>query len=312
MVDVSPELPDASLTVAILCSFASGISMLRGLKNLKVKESDRIAAIAKELRKFDIIIKEFSDGWEIHGNPALLTKGPKNPISIETYNDHRIAMCFGMLKPFFPNLHIENPGCVSKSYPDFWKDFNKIAEIFHAQRSFRADSPTQKNIILAGMRGCGKSTLGKLLAKKLHREFYDTDELIERDTRITIPEIVEKKGWKFFRALEKEIIRKISEKQNAIIAVGGGSIMDNENVSMLKKNGFIVLIKTPVPILIKRLEFDTVRPSLTGKDPRAELLEVWESRKKQYESVSDLIVSIPSSDEKRNLQILWDSLSSKI
>lgn len=280
------DLPDASLAIAVLCSFADGVSKLRGLANLRVKESDRISALAKELRKIGVKIRELRDGWEIHGNPLLLFNQRQTAL-IETYDDHRIAMCFGMLRPFFPKLHIKNPQCVSKSYPNFWKDLKKL-QITNCKR--------QTNIVLTGMRGSGKTTLGRRLAQKLQRRFIDLDTLIEKYAKQSIPEIVALKGWKYFRRLERKTVRRIANMTNAVIAAGGGTILNPKNVKLLKKNGLIFFLKVPLGVLKRRLMRDYKRPSLTGQNFLKELPLVWRKRKKIYESAADKILSLPFQD----------------
>lgn len=290
------DMPDASLTLATICAFARGISRLRGLSNLRIKECDRIHALTKELRKIGVKVREFPDGWEIHGNPELLKKPLKKSIVIETYNDHRIAMCFGMLKSIFPNLKIKNPHCVSKSYPNFWKDLKKIL------------NNLRTNLILTGMRGSGKTTLGKLLAKKLNRKFLDIDEQIAKRSRKSIPEIVAQKGWSYFRKLEHEAVKKMAKLRNAVIAAGGGTFLDPRNTKILKKDGFVIFLKLPIPLLQRRLRLGKNRPSLTGKNPEKELPNVWKKRKKLYRNVADVMVDVHSNSLQKNLLKIFNFL----
>ncbi|OGJ52137.1 3-phosphoshikimate 1-carboxyvinyltransferase [Candidatus Peregrinibacteria bacterium RIFOXYB2_FULL_32_7] len=115
------DLPDAAMTVAILCSLAKGKSILTGLSNLRIKETDRLKALATELQKIGCEVKELDDGLEINGNPTKL-----HGATIETYDDHRIAMCFAVLGTKIPGIIIKNPDCVNKTYPEFWKDLKRI------------------------------------------------------------------------------------------------------------------------------------------------------------------------------------------
>jgi 3-phosphoshikimate 1-carboxyvinyltransferase len=142
-------MPDAALTVAAAASFLQGQTKITGLRTLRVKETDRIAALANELRKVGCVV-ETGEDWisitppDTSGTPARRfgsqagqtvsgTPGSDNrvtsPIIIETYNDHRMAMAFAVLGLNPPNgipLAIRNPRCVAKSYPTFWKDFAKL------------------------------------------------------------------------------------------------------------------------------------------------------------------------------------------
>lgn len=115
------DFPDGAITLALVATQAHGKTQLTGLQNLRIKESDRLHAITTELKKMNVDIQELSDGWIIKGNPQKM-KGA----TIDTYNDHRIAMAFGMLGCQIPGVTIENPDCVKKTYPGFWKDLKTI------------------------------------------------------------------------------------------------------------------------------------------------------------------------------------------
>lgn len=114
-------LPDAAMTVAVLAAFCEGLTELRNLANLRVKETDRLQALATELRKLGVEVTELADGLRIVGNPAKL-----HGADIVTYDDHRMAMCFGMAGARLPGIRIHDPACVSKTYPQFWDDFQKV------------------------------------------------------------------------------------------------------------------------------------------------------------------------------------------
>ena len=115
------NFPDASLTLAVLASTGKKTSRLTGLRTLRHKETDRIAALANELRKIGCTIETTDDSITI--DPSTRHD---DPVVIETYNDHRMAMAFGVLGLARPGISISNPACVSKSYPTFWRDFAKL------------------------------------------------------------------------------------------------------------------------------------------------------------------------------------------
>lgn len=104
----------------------------------------------------------------------------------------------------------------------------------------------KRNIVLIGMPGCGKTTIGKAVAEETQKEFIDTDDEIVRKTGMTIPEIFKKFGEKKFREIEAEVIMEVSAKQSAVIATGGGAVLNPENVSLLEENGIIVFIDRPI------------------------------------------------------------------
>jgi 3-phosphoshikimate 1-carboxyvinyltransferase len=114
-------LPDAAMTVAVLAAFCKGETHICNVANLRVKETDRLRALATELRKLGAAVRELPDGLRIDGNPETL-----HGAEIATYDDHRMAMCFGMAGVRLPGIRIQDPMCVSKTYPDFWADLQRI------------------------------------------------------------------------------------------------------------------------------------------------------------------------------------------
>ncbi len=121
--------PDLVMTFAILAACANGTTKITNIANLKIKESDRIAALEKELKKLGVDVRTGTNFIEIKGlgKQSLIEKNARKRITIETYEDHRIAMAFGVLKKtILPRLKIKNPSIVSKSYPEFWSDLNRL------------------------------------------------------------------------------------------------------------------------------------------------------------------------------------------
>lgn len=108
------NMPDMVPTLAVLSARRLGRTLIRNVSHLRVKESDRLKALATELRKTGIPAREIEDGLAIEGGPA-------RGVEIETYEDHRIAMSFAILGLAVPGISIQNPGCVGKSFPDFWE-----------------------------------------------------------------------------------------------------------------------------------------------------------------------------------------------
>lgn len=116
------ELPDSAMTLATLCCFTEGRSTLKGLSTLRHKECNRLTALATELSKTGAQVRELKNGLQLQGTKKI------TPATIKTYNDHRMAMCAAVLKSRIPSLKIQNPGCVSKTYPNFWNDFKKATK----------------------------------------------------------------------------------------------------------------------------------------------------------------------------------------
>jgi len=119
------ETPDLVMTFAVMAMLTEGKTIIHNIENLRIKESDRISALENEIKKFGIKVRTGKDFIEIEGNPEKI-RSILFPITIETYNDHRIAMAFAILKDIVPKLKIKNPNCVKKSYPSFWKDLKKL------------------------------------------------------------------------------------------------------------------------------------------------------------------------------------------
>ncbi|MFH0776050.1 MAG: shikimate kinase [Patescibacteria group bacterium] len=165
----------------------------------------------------------------------------------------------------------------------------------------------EKNLVLVGMRGSGKTAVGKVLAKFLDFEFVDVDSALEKNESAKIAEIVAKNGWDFFRELETKWTKKIADEKNLVISTGGGVILKKENVSALKKNGIVIFVDTPLEILQKRVAQNSKRPSLTGDDPAAELAKVWRDREKLYRAAADITVFFDFETKNRKTDLIRKS-----
>jgi 3-phosphoshikimate 1-carboxyvinyltransferase len=111
-------ISDTVMTMAVVALFADGVSRIRNVGHIRHKETDRIAALAAELRKLGASVDELADGLVIEPpDPAMLT-----PARIDTYDDHRMAMSFALAGLKIPGVTIRDPGCVAKTYPGFWDD----------------------------------------------------------------------------------------------------------------------------------------------------------------------------------------------
>jgi shikimate kinase len=161
------------------------------------------------------------------------------------------------------------------------------------------------NIILIGMRATGKSALGRKIAERLNFKFVDTDKLIVARAGKEVKDIVAEKGWPYFRALEKEVVKKVSEQSRLVIATGGGAVMDEENARHLKKHGVVVLLTADLGLIAERVARHDKRPSLTGTlSPMEEVEKIWRERKERYFEIADVTfdVSQTSHDKDANLR----------
>ncbi|MBP3442230.1 MAG: shikimate kinase [Clostridia bacterium] len=147
----------------------------------------------------------------------------------------------------------------------------------------------QKNIVLIGMPGCGKSTVAKILSEKLQREALDTDEEIVKADGRTIPEIFSAEGEPYFRELETEAVKSVGKQLGRIIATGGGAVMKKENRDALGQNGTVIYLKKDLSLL-----------SLDGrplsKDEDA-VKKIYEARKDTYEAFADFTVEVSPDAE---------------
>ena len=122
------DIPDQVPTVAALAPFARGTTRIRNVAHLRIKESDRLAAMTSELRKAGAIVEELADGLVI---PGLWAEGEvaSHPAVVDPHGDHRIAMAMALVGLRRPNLQIADPACVGKSYPAFWRDLAELLGI---------------------------------------------------------------------------------------------------------------------------------------------------------------------------------------
>jgi shikimate kinase len=148
------------------------------------------------------------------------------------------------------------------------------------------------NIILIGMMGSGKSTLGHALANELSYKFFDTDQAIENKTGMTITSIFDKYGEDCFRQMESDLCQEIG-LHNYIISTGGGIILNPSNVDALKKLGKIVYLQADVETLVSRLMMQTHnRPLLSQSKLKNQLEDLLEKRAVLYEGAADVTVDI--------------------
>jgi len=165
------------------------------------------------------------------------------------------------------------------------------------------------NIVLIGMRGSGKTTVGRILAQKLSRDFIEMDELITREAGLGIPEIVEKYGWSKFRDIEEKITGEVAERDNIINVTGGGVVTREKNIAKLKKSGVLVWLKASVDTLVKRIGEDSGRPPLVrGRTPREDIEITLTERMPLYQKAADLIVDTEDKTPEKVAEAIIKSL----
>ena len=155
----------------------------------------------------------------------------------------------------------------------------------------------KKNLVLLGMMAVGKTTLGKIVAKKQELKFIDIDASIEKKNSMTIKEIFKKKGEKFFRMEEENEILKSLEKNNCVIALGGGAFMNKTVRENILKNAISIWLSVDIKTLNQRIKWNRKRPLLKEENNQKKITELYAGRKDIYKQA--------------NHQIACDKLSKK-
>lgn len=138
--------------------------------------------------------------------------------------------------------------------------------------------------------GAGKTTIGKLLAKRLNMTFVDSDHEIERRTGVNIPLIFELEGEAGFRARESSVIEELTRQKNILLATGGGAVLNKQNRDNLSRNGTVIYLRARVEDLWQRTRHDKSRPLLQTADPQAKLKELFAQRDPLYREIADIIM----------------------
>jgi len=147
-----------------------------------------------------------------------------------------------------------------------------------------------KNIYLIGLMGSGKTTLGKILSKKLDKDFYDSDQVIEEKLGVNVPMIFEYEGEAGFREREKDILKELVSKQNIVLATGGGIILSESNRDLLAKNGIVIYLKSNQKDLVLRMKNDKTRPLLKNGNVELIIKKLCQEREPLYEEIADFKV----------------------
>ena len=205
------HIPDAAMTLAVLALYAEGPSTLRNIASWRVKETDRLAAMATELRKL---------GAGVHEGPDFIAITPPQawqPASIHTYDDHRVAMCFA-LAAFNPEgvpVRIQDPACVAKTFPDYFESLFSVA---------RTEAPRIPVICVDGPTASGKGTLASRLAERLGYHYLDSGALY----RITA--LAATRAGLQLDAAQEPGIARLAETL-PVRFLGGQILLDGEDVS---------------------------------------------------------------------------------
>ncbi len=146
------------------------------------------------------------------------------------------------------------------------------------------------NIFFVGLMGAGKTTIGKLLAKKLKKTFYDTDHEIEKKLGVKVSVIFELEGEEGFRKRETQMIDELTNKKDIILATGGGAVLSEKNRLLLKERGKVIYLNAKPQQLAKRMAFDKDRPLLQQGNMLDTLNNLYKERHPLYLQVSSFVV----------------------
>lgn len=147
------------------------------------------------------------------------------------------------------------------------------------------------NIILIGFMATGKTSVGKKTASILNMEFVDTDLLVEESLGLTVPEIFAKFGENYFREKESQIVQEVANKNNTVVATGGGIVINPGNMKALGSTGIIFWLKAPVELIYERVKNDGYRP-LAYKKSIKDIEDMYKKRYNLYEKYNDFSIDV--------------------
>jgi 3-dehydroquinate synthase len=165
-----------------------------------------------------------------------------------------------------------------------------------------------ENVYLVGLMGSGKTTIGRLLARRLNRRFVDSDHAIEARTGATIPWIFEIEGEASFRRREADMIRELTSQSGIVLATGGGAVLDAASRGYLAERGTVIYLRASVSHILQRTAHDKNRPLLQTADPRRRLEELLAQREPLYREIADLVIDTGRPNVQSMVQTILDQL----
>lgn len=148
----------------------------------------------------------------------------------------------------------------------------------------------RNNIFLIGPMGAGKTSVGRYLAKHLNKDFYDSDEEIEKKMGVSLNWLFDIEGIAGFRQREMKVIDELSSLSNLVLSTGGGCVETAEVRDYLRQRGTVVYMEVSLETQLDRLKRDKKRPLLQGENPQDVLIKLWEEREPFYEEIADFAV----------------------
>jgi len=164
------------------------------------------------------------------------------------------------------------------------------------------------NIFLVGLMGSGKTTIGRLLARRLGKRFVDSDHAIEARTGASIPWIFEIEGEASFRRREAEMIRELTGHEGIVLATGGGAILDPASRALLAERGTVIYLRAGIGSILQRTSHDKNRPLLQTADPRRKLEQLLAQREPLYREIADLVIDTGRPNVQSMVQTILEQL----
>ncbi|KAB8237348.1 pentafunctional protein ARO1 [Aspergillus alliaceus] len=299
-VDMEP-MTDAFLTASVLAAVARGngdnhTTRIYGIANQRVKECNRIKAMKDELAKFGVVCREHDDGLEIDGVDRTALRQPAG--GIFCYDDHRVAFSFSVLSLVTPqSTLILEKECVGKTWPGWWDTLRQKFSVKLEGKELKEEesSPTSRagkasaSVFVIGMRGAGKTTTGRWVAKTMNRPFVDLDTELEKIEGQTIPDIIKQRGWQGFRDAELSLLqRTLKERPTGYVFACGGGIVEIPEARKLladyhKNKGNVMLIMRDIRQVMDFLSIDKTRPAYVE-----DMMGVWLRRKPWFQECSNI------------------------
>lgn len=160
----------------------------------------------------------------------------------------------------------------------------------HTTETVRQHGDFPGSIFLVGLMGAGKTSVGRALARRLHKQFCDSDHEIERLTGVKIPLIFEIEGEAGFRLRETKVLTELVQRPDIVLATGGGAVLSEQNRRLLTQHGTVVYLRASPRDLWVRTRHDKNRPLLQNTDPLIRLQDLFAERDPLYRDIADLVV----------------------
>lgn len=144
---------------------------------------------------------------------------------------------------------------------------------------------TKTNIMLVGFMGTGKSTVGRIVAERLHKTFVDMDHTIEERTGKKISEIFAQEGEAHFRALERALVQELAGQENLVVATGGGVVLNPQNIEDFSKTGHVICLRASHETILRRVLKSSHRPLLEEGDKRQKIIDLMNARQPLYDTI---------------------------